>query len=101
LIAGGEDVGTKLKTALGNYNVRHEFRPGQLVKWKDGLRNTRRPLYDEPAIIVSVLSDPITDPLLDMFSPYFRTPLDIVLGLVDDDDELVMYHFDSRRFRPY
>ena len=36
----------------------------------------------------------------DSGSPYFREPLDIVLGFVDGDGDFITYHFDSRRFAP-
>lgn len=79
---------------------RHEFRPGQLVCWKPELRNRKYPAYGECGVVVSVLPAPVTDGNDDSGSPYFREPLDIVLGFVDGDGDFVTYHFDSRRFAP-
>jgi len=36
----------------------------------------------------------------DSGSPYFREPLDIVLGFLNGDGDFITYHFDSRRFAP-
>ncbi len=78
----------------------HEFSPGQLVQWKPGLRNKRRPAYGEAAVVASILALPAHD-TDDASSPYFKEPLDIVLGMLDADGDLVLYHFDSRRFEPF
>jgi hypothetical protein len=81
---------------------KHTFVPGQPVRWKKNLKNRRKPAYDEPAIVIELLPQPVFDTKDEgASSPYFREPLDIVLGLVDDDNELVAYHFDSRRFEPF
>ncbi len=36
----------------------------------------------------------------DSGSPYYREPLDLVLALLDDNSDLVLYHYDKRRFEP-
>lgn len=71
---------------------------GDLVVWKPLLKNRVRPAYDEPAVVIEVLDKPVRNTEADPSSTYFREPLDIVLGLLDDDDEILVYHFDSRRF---
>ena len=78
---------------------KNDFKPGMFVKWKKGLKNRRKPKESEVAIVIERLSTPVFDPNNDSSSPYFREPLDLILGLMDpDDDELIIYHFDSRRF---
>lgn len=77
-----------------------EFRPGQLVKWKEGLKNKKRPRYGEPAIVVEVLEEPVFDEKEGGGSPYFREPLDIVLGVILEGD-FVLFHYDKRRFEPF
>lgn len=74
------------------------FSPGDLVVWKPLLKNRVRPAYDEPAIVIEVLDAPVRNTEADPSSTYFREPLDIVLGVLDDDGEILVYHFDSRRF---
>jgi hypothetical protein len=81
---------------------KHVFKMGQPVRWKKGLKNRRRPTYNEPAIVVKVLSEAVFDSKDEGAStPYFQEPLDILLGLLDEDDDLIVFHFDSRRFEPF
>ncbi len=79
---------------------KHEFSPGQFVQWKEGLQNRRRPGYGEPVVVVQVLDQPVLEGS-DSGSAYFREPLDIIIGLLDEDRELLLFHFDSRRFEPF
>ncbi|MEM4720893.1 MAG: hypothetical protein QXT73_02350 [Candidatus Methanomethylicaceae archaeon] len=102
--AGGKVVVVDVERLLQAYEQltkKHTFKPGQLVTWKPGLKNFRRPNYDEPAVVVEVLEEPIYNTQDSVGSPYFRMPMDIVLGLIDEDGDFMMYHFDSRRFQPY
>jgi hypothetical protein len=34
-------------------------------------------------------------------SPYFHEPLDIVLGVLGENGEFILFHHDSRRFEPF
>ena len=79
----------------------HDFTPGSFAKWKSGLRNKKKPRYDEPIIIMEMLEEPILAPGEDAGSAYFREPLDMIAGFIDSDDDFVIFHFDSRRFEPY
>jgi hypothetical protein len=81
-----------------------EIQVGQMVVWKDGMKNRKRPQYKEPAIVIQVAEeagDAHIDPSNDSGSPYYREPLTIQLGLLDDDGEMTLYYFDKRRFRPF
>jgi hypothetical protein len=72
---------------------------GDIVYWKKGLKNRRFPKEDDPAIVIELVEDDdVRNPQEDSGSPYFREPLDIILGFIDPDGDFVMYHFDSRRF---
>jgi hypothetical protein len=77
------------------------FKPGDIVKWKAGLRNRLLPKYEEPAIVVQVLDRPEFDQSRDAGSTYFREPLDVVLGILDSDGDFSLFHLDRRRFEPY
>jgi hypothetical protein len=71
------------------------------VKWKEGLRNRKYPAINEPVIVVRVLDTPFFDDSEKPYSALFREPLDILLGLVDSEGDLVTFHYDRRRFEPF
>lgn len=83
--------------ALG---VHHDFVRGQFVEWKPNLRNRDLPGYGQPAVVLEVLATPLIDEREPSDSPFYREPLDLVLGLLDGDGDLAAIHFDSRRFKP-
>jgi hypothetical protein len=82
------------------YETYHTLKPGMLVRWKAGLKNKKRPEYNEPAIVMEVMLDPLRDNGHDAGSAYYREPLDLTLGLIDGDGDFVIFHFDQRRFEP-
>lgn len=97
-----------LQALTDRYNAlqqSHDFKPGDLVGWKPGLRNRRFPRQDRPAVVLEVLASPIFDNEADAGSTYFREPLDIVLGVFLDEGEhrgdFMRWYFDSRRLRPW
>jgi len=74
------------------------FRPGDIVMWKEGCSNRKRPRADEFAVVIEVLPKPIYGNEKSAGSPYFHEPMDIVLGMLDSDGDLVRYCYDKRRF---
>jgi len=93
-----------LEIAFKTLRVTHNFQPGTFVRWKKGMKNKQRPAYDEPAIVVEVLTAAVFDRKsgIESESPLFREPLDLVLGLfARDDEDFLLFHYDSRRFEPY
>lgn len=90
----------KLRGLVASFNCIHSFQAGDVVRWKRGLKNKKRPAYGEPAIVIKVVDPPLFDEV-DPGSAYFREPLDIVVGLLEGDDELVTFHYNSRLFEPY
>ena len=88
----------KLQHLAAELNRKEEFKVGDLVVWKASMKNRRSPDYDAPLVVTKVLTEPITDQERSPGSCYFREPLDIVLGEVGDDGDLVEHHYDSRRF---
>lgn len=89
----------RVEELYSQFTKRHSFQVGQLVRWKPGLRNRVRPLYDQPGIVIEILDEPVRD-LEKTGSSYYREPLDIVVGIIDEDGDFVFYHFDSGRFEP-
>ncbi len=77
------------------------LRPGMLATWKPGLKNRRFPAYGQPAIVVERLSAPILDHETEAGMTYYREPLDVLLGILHQEGDFLVYHFDSRRFQPY
>lgn len=89
-----------LLTRYAAFVERSSFVPGDLVQWKLGLRNKQLPDYGVPAVVVEVF-EPLTDTFHGPATPYFRERLDITLGVLDSDDDLVVFHFDSARFERF
>ena len=88
-----------LRANYERYGAKETFRPGQLVVWKNGLKNRKRPVEGEPGIVIEVLEQPVFDSEQgDAGSPYFRESLDIRIGVLDEDEEFLIFHYDSRRF---
>jgi hypothetical protein len=98
---GSPDYAQQLLAAHRAYGARESFRIGDLVKWKDRLKNKRVPGYDEPVVVVNVLEQPLLDEAEKSDSAYFREPLDMQIGFLDDDREFVMYFVDSQRFTKF
>lgn len=91
-----------LRELYDRLKVHNEFKEGDLIRWKAGLKNKRRPADEEPCIVVQVLPETLHNtPETGAGSAYFREPLDLLIGVIDGDKELVIYHVDSRRFEPY
>jgi hypothetical protein len=81
-----------------------DFNIGDIVLWKQGLRNKKRPYQHEPAIVLDILDPPIFDERQDSGSTYFREPLDMVIGIADYNEKeneisFLFFHVDKRRFQ--
>ena len=87
--------------ALELLSIQYDFQSGDLVQWKPGLKNKRRPADGEPMIVVEVLDEPAMDTEKSSGSPYFREPLDLVGAIRDDDGDFMILHYDKRRFEPF
>ena len=94
------EAGSVLLDLRESFLTPHDFQPGDLVVWKESLKNKMRPLPGEPAVVMDVLTKPIVDPVAGPGSVYFRERLDMVIGLLDDHQDFVLLHCDSRRFEP-
>ena len=88
----------KLKALAASINQKEEFAPGQLVIWKEGMKNRRIPQAGEAVVVTQVLSNPVFDTERGAGHPMFREPLDLVIAVLDDDGDFMEYHVDGRRF---
>lgn len=88
----------RLRELFDALRMEHEFYPGQLVEWKPGMKNKDA---SGPFIVSEVLPEPVFDTTGSSGNPYFREPLDLIVALIDDDDDFLEIHVDSRRFQPY
>lgn len=81
----------------------HNFQPKDLVQWKPGLKNRGKSLpYKCPFVVMKVLPNPITLNVNESAgNPYFREPLDIIIGAFDSDGDFIELHLDSRRLEPF
>jgi hypothetical protein len=90
----------RLKQLRKLFDDATEFQSGDIVTWKDGLKNKKRPGLNEPAIVLAhQLSEPIVDDVAPPGTQYYLETLDLKLGILDEDGEFAVYYFDSRRFR--
>lgn len=83
-----------LENAYRNFCIRETFRPGDIVTWKNGMTNK---MIDGPFIVIDVLDRPVIDDIEGPDSGYFREPLDIIVGFLNDKKTFVLVHLDSRR----
>ena len=88
----------KLRERFQLLNGAETFKPGDIVTWKEGLRNKKHPIPGTAAIVVKVLDEPVYDLQAGSGSPYYREPLNIVIGIIDDDGDLLCFYNDGRRF---
>lgn len=91
----------RLRDSYKRLIKKEKLSTGQLVKWKVGLCNRKRPYPGEPAIVTKVLDAPIYDPSENnSASQFFREPLNVVIGIWDEGDFNEL-HVDGRRLEPY
>jgi len=74
-----------------------DFKPGDLVMWKQGLRNRYFPAEGAPAIVVGLAPGAVSE-VRDPGSAQYREPLDIQLGILDADGDFIAFYYDRRRF---
>lgn len=98
-----EEVATpkKLRELYESYNKQRQFKPGDLVQWKRGLKDRKFPRLGEPAIVLKVLDTPIIDPDSEAGSPYFRQEYDVVLGILAPGERFLEFHNSSKRFETF
>jgi hypothetical protein len=75
-----------------------DFQPGDVVTWKNGLKNKKYPGENQFAVVIQQLDNPIIQIERDSGTPYFREPLDLMLAVLDNEGDLLVFHYDKRRF---
>jgi len=88
----------QLRTRFSAMCAVEHFAPGDIVTWKEGLRNKKHPERGQAALVVKVYDEPLRDDEAGAGSPYFNEPLSFVIGIIDDDGDFLCFHSDSRRF---
>ena len=91
----------RLKGLLKSLIELDDFKVGDIVVWRSGLKNRSFPEYGTPAIVVEVLSPPLMDESADSGSTYFREPLNLRLGIIDEKGDFLTFVYDGRRFEHY
>ena len=97
----GEEYLAQLKSACKNFVRKESFEVGQIVKWKENLKNRKLPHNNQPAIVISILDQPVISTDNESGSPYFLETLDIILGIIVDDGSFLTFYYDSKRFEAY
>jgi len=88
------EYASRLEAALGEWTAEEEFHVGQLVRWRQWLRNRQYPDADTPAIVVGF---PDSKPA-ERHDDAELEDDDILLGFLDGDREFHVFRFTSRRF---
>lgn len=91
----------ELQKRFETFQARHEFKAGDLVRIKPGLRRERFLLEGEPAIVLEVLDSSIVDKSKESGSPYYRDKIDIVCASLDSDGDFLKFHYESRYLEPW
>lgn len=90
----------QLRTLWDQYDTFDEFKPGDLVVWRPGLKDRHLPDYGEPILVVHHMDNPVQlDDVHLMGSPFFREHLDLRAAIICPHcGEFEIHHFDSHRF---
>ncbi len=97
---GEKDI-AQLKSVCKSFLKKESLEVGQIVKWKEHLKNRKLPHKNQPAIVIAILYQPVISTDDDFSSPYFLETLDIILGVIVENGTFLTFYYDSRRFEPY
>lgn len=79
----------------------HKFEAGQLVKWKVGMQTRPFPAMGDPAIVIEILDPPVFDGTSDASFAAFREPLNLVVGCLGPQGQLLVFHLPGFRLEPF
>lgn len=97
----GEEYIAQLKSVCKSFIKKESLEVGQIVKWKENLKNRKLPHKNQPAIVIAILDKPVISTDDESGSPYFLETLDIILGIIVENGNFLTFYYDSRRFEPY
>jgi len=81
------------------YLQKHDLVPGQLVRWKKGLRNAKIPGDGEPAVILEVVPG-MRSEAGDLGGSHDFEPNEIRVGIINEG-RLFAWWLDANRFEPW
>ncbi|MGL4500441.1 MAG: hypothetical protein ACRC8Y_02075 [Chroococcales cyanobacterium] len=58
-----DDYFVKLQESCLSFLEKESFKVGQIVRWKNNMKNRKLPYKNQPAIVVAVLNEPIINNL--------------------------------------
>ena len=93
----------RLREAFASFVTEHTFTPGMIVRQKKQIGGYQSYGANDLAIVMKVLDEPILaeiDGGNTQSSPWYRTPLSMVIGCIVGDESFMIYHVDGRRFEP-
>ncbi|WP_128330898.1 hypothetical protein [Apibacter sp. HY039] len=97
-----EEYISKLKNIAKNYNKKSVFEVGDLVQWKIGLKNRKKPEYNQPAIVIEVLEEPINEHINDKVGvSNLNEKLSLALGFLSENNEFQISYYSQKRFEHY
>lgn len=87
----------QLRAASEALQVKHEFAVGDLVTWKEGLRNMS---FRGPFLILELLAEPIVDRELTHITSYAES-MDTLILFIDKDGDACRALVSRARIEPY
>ncbi len=93
--------GLRLHEAMEQFLTRHDFRVGMIVRQKPLALGYRKAGKHDLGIVVELIDPPIVldDVEHSAGSPYFRKPLDLIIGHRSGGN-FAVFHVDSRHYEP-
>ena len=79
----------------------HQFKAGDLVQWREGLKNCKSPAYGHPAVVIEVLEGKKHDDAGNTGSGYYDELADLRISFMDGDGDFMSYGASSQRMEPY
>jgi len=89
----------ELVKLAARYLEPNEFRTGDMVVWKDGMKNKMRPAYGQPVVVVELIN--LRNTSEHYGSQHWGQPETIRCAFVDNDGEFLTFPCDGNRFKHY
>lgn len=76
---------------------REQLKPGDVVRWKAGMKNAKRPDYGQKCVVIEAYPAYRSE-RRGACATGFLEPNDVRIALIDSDSDVMLFTFDSRRF---